>query len=289
MSVLTKTFVLLVIILSIVMTAGMVVFVNRTQNFTTTDKAQKAAIALKTAQIASLSAQNQLIGDERTQIQQAMQRQLDDAHKTIEQLQGDLAKSGTDLAQVNANLAQVTAAQKSATDALTVAQKTIDTQGQTIADGRKNIDDLTKKNAESSFAVNDMTNKYEVVNRQERDDREQIAQLQSDAKRYQDTLHKNGLSENTSRTLTGEPLVKVAGTVRSVQNIGGVPYATISIGAADQITKGMQLKVIDPKQQDPFLGYLIVDRVEPNESFGHLTGPRINSVRANEAEVRSQL
>jgi hypothetical protein len=288
-SVLTKTFVLLVVILSIVMTAGMVVYVNRSQNFVAADKTQKATINRLQAQNAALTTQIGLMGDERTQIQQSMQRQVDDANNTIRQLQLDLAKSATDLAQVNANLAQTTAAQKSATDALTVAQKTIDTQGQTIADARKSVDDLTKKNAELSFAINDMTNKYEVVNRQERDDREQIAQLQSDNKKYQEMLHKNGISEGSSRTLTGEPLVKVAGTVRSVQNIGGVPYATISIGAADQVTKGMQLKVIDPKAQDPFLGYLIVDRVEPNEAFGHLTGPRINDVRANEAEVRSQL
>lgn len=289
MSVLTKTFVLLVVILSIVETAGMVVYVNRSQNFVTSDKTQKATIARQTAEIASLRTQNQLSGEEKTQIQQAMQRQLDDANKQVAQLQSDLAARATDLAQVNANLAQVTAAQKSATDALTVAQKTIDTQGATIADARKSVDDLTKKNAELSFAINDMTNKYEVVNRQERDDREQIAQLQSDNKRYQDTLHKNGISEGSSRTINGEPLVNVAGTVRSVQTIGGVPYATISVGAADQITKGMQLKVIDPKAQNPFLGYLIVDRVEPNEAFGHLTGPRVNDVRPNESEVRSQL
>jgi hypothetical protein len=288
-SVLTKTFVLLVVILSIVETAGMVVYVNRSQNFVTSDKSQKAAIARQTAEIASLRTQNQLSGEEKTQIQQAMQRQLDDANKQVAQLQSDLAARATDLAQVNANLAQVTAAQKSATDALSVAQKTIDTQGSTIADARKSVDDLTKKNAELSFAINDMTNKYEVVNRQERDDREQIAQLQSDNKKYQDTLHKNGISEGSGRTINGEPLVNVAGTVRSVQTIGGVPYATISVGAADQITKGMQLKVIDPKSQNPFLGYLIVDRVEPNEAFGHLTGPRVNDVRANESEVRSQL
>jgi peptidoglycan hydrolase CwlO-like protein len=288
-SVLTKTFVLLVVILSIIMTAGMVVYVNRSQNFVTSDKTQKASIARLTAEKAALTTQIGLIGDERTQVQQAMQRQLDDARKTNDQLQSQLADRDTQIAQLNANLAQVTAAQKSANDALTVAQKTVDTQSGTIADARKNVDDLTKKNAELSFAINDMTNKYEVVNRQERDDREQIAQLQSDNKRQQETLHKNGITDANSRTLNGEPLVNVSGTVRSVQNIGGVPYATISIGAADQVTKGMQLKVIDPKQQNPFLGYLIVDRVEPNEAFGHLTGPRVNDVRANEAEVRSQL
>lgn len=289
MSVLTKTFVLLVVILSIIMTAGMVVFVNRSQNFSTALKTQKSTIDRLQAQVASLGSQNELLGNERTQIQQAMQRDLDAAHKDNQTLQASLTQRETDLAQVNANLAQATAAQKSTGDALTVAQKTIDTQNQTIADARKNIEDLNKKYVESSLAINDWTNKYEVVNRQERDDREQIAQLQADNRKYQETLHRNGITDGSGRTLNGESLVKVAGTVRSVESIGGVPYATISIGAADQVTKGMQLKVIDPKAQDPFLGYLIVDRVEPNEASGHLTGPRINSVRPNEAEVRSQL
>ena len=67
-----------------------------------------------------------------------------------------------------------------------------------------------------------------------------------------------------------------------------MPFATISVGAADQVTKGMQFKVIDPTARDPFLGYLIVDRVEPNEAIGHLTGPHVNDVHEG-AEVRTQL
>jgi hypothetical protein len=286
-SALTKIFVLLNVVLSIVLAAGMVVWVNRSENFVKTATTQSAALKLKDAQIASLRADNTLIGGERTQIQQSMQHQLDDMQKANMALQAQLNDKDTQIAQLNGNLAQATAAQKSANDALTVAQKMIDTQNTTLADSRKNETDLEKKNAELSFAVNDWTNKFEVVNRQERDDREQITQLQSDNRKYQETIHKNGLSEN-GPTLNGESLVKVAGVVRSAQNIGGVPYATIDVGAADQVTKGMQFKVIDPKAADPFLGYLIVDRVEPRQSFGHLTGPHINEVHEG-VEVRTQL
>ena len=50
----------------------------------------------------------------------------------------------------------------------------------------------------------------------------------------------------------------------------------------------MQFKVIDPKAADPFLGYLIVDRVEPRQAFGHLYGPHIDEVHEG-VEVRTQL
>lgn len=289
MSALTKIFVVLVVLLSIVMTAGTVVYVNRSQNFVAADKAQKAEIAREKARAAAAEANASMVGQERAAIQAAMQGEIDKLHGTIQAMQGSINERDTQIAQLNANLAQVNAAQKSATDALAVAQKTVDGQNATIADARKSLDDLTKKNAELSFAINDMTNKYEVVNRQERDDREQITQLQSDNRKYQETLHKNGISDNTSRNLTGESLVNVSGTVQSVQKIDGVPYATISIGAAQQVSKGMQFKVFDPKASDPFLGYLTVDRVEPNQAFGHLYGPHVNNVRPNEAEVRSQL
>lgn len=287
MSVLTKISVLLVVVLSIIMAAGTVVWVNRSQNFAKTVTDQSAQVKMLTAKVAGLNEQNTLLGGERTQIQQSMQHQVDDARKTIDQLQAASNDKDTQIAQLNGNLAQATVAQKSANDALTVAQKMIGTQDATIADMRKTGVESDKKSAELSFAVTDWTNKFEVVNRQERDEREQITQLQNDNRKLQETLHKSGITEN-SPTLNGESLVPVAGVVRSSQKIGGVPYATISVGSADQVTKGMQFKVIDPKARDPFLGYLIVDRVEPRQAFGHLSGPHVSDVHEG-VEVRTQL
>jgi hypothetical protein len=286
-SALTKIFVLLNVVLSIVLAAGVVVWANRSENFAKTLNSQGAENKLLKAQVASQNDQIALLGGEKTQIMQSMQHQIDDQRTANTTLQSQLAQKDTDLATVNANLAQATAAQKSATDALTVAQNMIKDQDATIADARKAQTDLEKKSAELTFAVNDWTNKYEVVNRQERDDREQITQLQSDNRKYEEQIHKAGITAN-SPTINAEPLVNVSGVVRSTQNIGGVPYATIDVGSAVHVTKNMQFKVIDPKASDPFLGYLIVDRVEPNQAFGHLQGPHINEVRQG-VEVRTQL
>jgi hypothetical protein len=289
LSALTKIFVVLLVILSIVETAGMVVWVNRSQNFTKTMNDQTTKLKSAQAQVGNLTDQIALIAAERTQIQAAMQKQIDSKQQEVDALTRSVTDRDTQIAQLNSNLAQVTAAQKSATDALTVAQKTVDQQNTAIAALRTSELELQKRTAEQSFAINDWTNKYDVVNRQERDDREQIAQLQGDNEKMRLVIHKAGIADGAApRTINGEPLVRVEGVIRSAQNINGVPFATISVGAADQVTKGMQFKIIDTRARDPFLGYLIVDKVEPNEAIGHLTGPHVNEVHEG-AEVRTQL
>ncbi len=77
----------------------------------------------------------------------------------------------------------------------------------------------------------------------------------------------------------------IRGVVKAKMNVGGVDYATILVGSADSVTKGMQFRVIDRTRQQ-FLGYLTVDAVEPNESSGHLTGPAVTAVQKGN-EVRT--
>jgi chromosome segregation ATPase len=224
------------------------------------------------------------LNNARAQVQ--LQRNLSD--QTINQLRGAVAERDATIAQVNSNLLQATAGQKSANDAMVVAQKTLGTQNDQLTDLRKENLDLAKRNSDDSLALSDLTNKYETVRAQWRDASEQNSQLQNDVKNLRETLHKAGVAENSAPDINREPMINVHGLVRSKQNIGGVPMATVDIGSSDQVTKGMQLKLIDPNSRDPFLGYLIVDRVEPNEAIGHLTGPRVNEVRPG-IQARTQL
>ena len=288
MSALTKIFVVLLVILSIIQTAGNVVWVNRQENFNTAIKTANAKVAEANArrdasEVALAASQNAT-----TQMRTQMQGQINAAHTEIDQLKATLTDRDTQLAQVNSNLQQVTAANKSANDALQVAQKTLDTTNTQMADLRKQQLDLQNRYAEAVLAINDWTNKYEVANRQWRDSTEQVNQLQGELKQRDELLKRNGITQNTSRDLNLEPLVRVEGVVRAKNNVGGVPMATISVGSADQVSKGMQFKVVDPTSQNPFLGYLTVDRVEPNEAIGHLSGPRVNEVRPG-VQVRTQL
>lgn len=286
MSALTKIFVVLLVVLSIVETAGMVVYVNRSEQFATTVKNLNGKLAAATAEVGSANDKAAMANTARQQLQQQMQAQIDAKVAQLNTIQGQLASEAARVAELEGNVAQMAAANKSANDALQVAQKSYDTINTQMADLRKAHTDLEKQYAEATFAINDLTNKYDVTNRNWRDANEQITQLNSELQKARDTLHRAGIAANTN--VQGEPLLNVQGVVRSKQNIGGIPYATISVGSADQVTKGMQFKVIDPQARNPFLGYLIVDRVEPNQAIGRLEGPHVNEVHPG-VQVRTQL
>jgi len=83
------------------------------------------------------------------------------------------------------------------------------------------------------------------------------------------------------------PATPINGVIRDKKNVNGVIFATISVGSQDQVTKNMVFNVIDREQGD-FLGYLRVDRVEPNEAIGRLDGPKVADIKPGN-EVRTQL
>jgi hypothetical protein len=78
----------------------------------------------------------------------------------------------------------------------------------------------------------------------------------------------------------------INGVVREVQPINGVLYASISVGSADSVSKGMEFKVVN-RETGAFLGILTVDMVELNESTGRLRGDRVSEIRPG-AEVKTQ-
>jgi hypothetical protein len=287
-SALTKVFVLLLVVLSLILTAGTVVYVNRADSFAKTLNDIKNENLRLTAAKGAAEQQQAIAENTVHQLEGQVQNQRNLGDQTINQLRGAIAERDANIAQLNSNLLQATAGQKSSSDALVVAQKVLGTQNDQLTEMRKENLDLAKRNSDDSLALSDLTNKYETVRTQWRDANEQNTQLQNDNKTLRETLHKAGIAENSAPTINTEPLINVHGMVRSKQSIGGVAMATIDVGSADQITKGMQLKLIDPNSQDPFLGYLIVDRVEPNQAIGHLSGPRVNEVRPG-VEVRTQL
>lgn len=288
MSALTKVFVLLLVVLSLVETAGIVVYVNRSQNFAQSLTASRNEVAAAKADATAARDQANLADIARQQSDATGQNQRNLSQQTIESLRAANLEKDAALAASEAKLSQALASQKSANDALVVAQKTLDTQNTQVADLRKQNMELQRRDSENSLALADMNNKFDVVTRQWRDSTEQNAQLQNENKRLNETMHKAGVSLTNPRTLNPESLIRVEGVVQSKQDVGGVPMATISVGSADQVTPGMRFSVIDRSSSDPFLGYITINRVEPNQAIGTLSGPRVNEIRRG-AEVRTQL
>lgn len=160
----------------------------------------------------------------------------------------------------------------------------------TVADYRKLIDDQTKRIADLNGALNDVTRFADQADRSRRSFQEQLTQSQGRMTTLEKFIKDAGLDVGqatgaSSGLRRGAPAI--VGTITDVKDIAGVPYATIGVGSADEVQKGMQFTVID-KARGEFLGFLTVESVQPQEAVGRLSGPKLDQVKTG-VEVRTQL
>jgi len=293
LSVLTKIFVVLLVVLSLILSAGLIVFVNRQEDFKASAASLQKQLAVErqqtslvTEQVASEKSHSQAIATELTNQINALQTEVSNKD-------ADLAKRDVQINELNGNLSQANASNKSTAEALKVAQDTIKTQDDNAAQVRTNDDKLQKEIVEDSNRITDLTNSLEVTTRHDRLMAEQNAQISQQLAVANEALRKYNISPTGTVNPAGgainvTPSVNINGVVRDFRKINGVPYATISVGSADAVTRNMQFKVIDPLH-GAFLGYLTVDNVQDHEATGHLSGPGVEKIQSNISEVRTQL
>lgn len=287
MSALTKVFIVLLVVLSMLLTAGLVVFINRTENW---------------KQVSS-DTQGKLITAQREKDelnQQILVVKANDDHRYTALLallagtQNDLATAQLANTTKDGQIAELNSAAlvkdnqiSNATEAVKVAQAQNGVQQTTIGKLRDDQANLQKQNNDLNLAVSKLNNQLEVTERARREYAEENVQLAADLKAAKDLIHAQGLDRGQpTAVINPTATVALTGVIRDKKVIAGVPYATISLGSADAVTKRMQFKVIDTNQ-NLFLGYLTVDTVEPHEATGRLSGPHPDAVQAG-AEVRTQ-
>jgi len=285
----TKLFVVLHVVLSMLLTAGVVVFVNRVDDYakTVADLKQKntaadaRAAAAGTAADAAKEALNKANTDLQKQVLDAANERVA-AASALNAAQMQLADISKQLAIVQADNSKFA----SMSQALQAAQTAAIAQ---VTELRTKVDDLTKSKLELDTAVADLTNQRDVLEKQRRDLAEKVSmiggqydQVLAAAKDQHIDLNKLPKAPGTG---SGAPPIN--GVVSEVRMIEQVPYATISVGSADAVVKGMEFKVIDRDKGD-FLGVLTVESVDTNEATGRLYGPHVDNVRKG-VEVRTQL
>ena len=289
MSPLTKLFVVLLIVCSLLLTASVVIFVNQTQDFrkwgedaemarkkserdvAQANAAESAAKAREMEAIASANATVAALQQERT----AMSQKLAEADSAVNKLKSDLLiKEG--------NISEMVAA--------------IKTSQQNVSDTAKRnealiaeADKLRIQSAELTGANTDLQKRLDEAERERRFTSEQLSQAKSDVDRLQALVKERGIAPSAAMAKKpGSSTPDLKGVISSVKTEDGQTYAQISLGSADKVEKGMELIVIDPVAQQ-FLGKFIVDSVDTNTSFGRLEGPRVQDVKANNTQVVSKL
>jgi hypothetical protein len=275
---LTKIFIVLLVVCSLLLSAAVVVFVNRVDNYEGASKKLQSDVA---AAKASSNSMTNRLAEMDTQMRNAqtaaaaregeMSRDATRLGTQVQELNGKLAQAEKELqianGTINGTAAVAKAAQEENKGLLSLNN-----------DLRTKSDDLLRQNGELNIAVTTKENQNRALSQNLKFEQERYAEVMQQVK----NAPKAGSSEATPT-----PSSPIAGHVTSVDIIGGKKYATISVGSADNVEKGMKFNVIN-SQGGEFLGFLTVDRVESNEAIGAVEGTKIDKIQKG-VDVRTQL
>jgi hypothetical protein len=289
LSALTKLFVVLAVVLSLLLVSGLVVFVNRIEDFKKSEAVAKSQAKFAEAQrqdaldlLQAKTGEMARMVDVATARASASEQQLNTQLAAVAQLRGDLQGAKAEAAKAGIDASNAMLALKSSEESYKAADGNITAL-------RKENDDLRIKYGEATVATTDLANKKDILEGKNRKLLEDVTDLQ----RQNDDLRTSGRTvafpgtSGTSRPAASAEGMNLKGVIREKKNIQGVEYAVISLGSADQVAKGMQFKVID-RGANQFLGYLTIDSVDYNDATGHLSGPNVPAVRPG-VEVVSNL
>lgn len=286
MSPLTKVFVVLLVVLSMLLTAATVAYVNLDNEKRTTAEALATSLKTELAAKERARADADAIRSVAEENLQTAQNQIEQMRQALNNLQAQLVDRATNLGQAQSQLAMQSADMTRLTEALKASEATKSTLQEQVTQLRKTNDERLGQNTQLNESVSDLTNKLEVTERERQNLAEQLAEARMQLDKTSAQLRGLGVSPGdavAAGTRVGPP---INGVIRSVRPIANIPYATISVGANDGVAKGMEFKVL--AKSGDFLGVLTVDSVEATESTGRLAGPKVATIQPG-AEVKTQL
>jgi hypothetical protein len=258
----------------------LIVFVNRLDASATATKAAQARIT-------RLEDESRIAQQEAATIRGAQQAVQIQAQNQVAAVRSDLDAAGrqildlrSQLAEAQAQLASERAAVAAANEALKVAQNNQGAlQGQ-LADLRTSQDKVMQQFTEANLSINDLQNRLAQTERARRDLAEQLAAIQTGDNNAPAGGGRSAGGGGFDGAQVASSRARIEGVIRERRVIAGQPYATISIGSNDAVTKGARFNVLGSNGQ--WLGYVTVTTVQPEEAFGKLEGPGINQIREND-------
>lgn len=288
MSILTKIFVVALVVLSLLLSAATITFVNSIDDYKRlmdSYKTQLASAELKanSAKTESEAAQTKLSAerDEAVKALQVRDAQIADLTREVADRGAQLASANSSKTIADANVSKLTAA-------VSASEATKAQFAQTITALRGDLARLQTQNGELNVAFSDASNKLSITEEARRVATEQLSELRTQLDKVSGALRDRGVDPTritSSGLAAGAPAIN--GVIRNTRVISGIPHAQISVGSEDAVKVGMEFNILD-RTNGRFLGKLKVVAVEPNEAVGQITGPNPQAVAAG-AEVRTQL
>ncbi len=286
MSPLTKVFVVLLVILSMLLSAATVVLVNARDEKRQSLEAARNQLTQEVTRATNLrneaDAARQIAVDNLTN---AMQ-QNEQLKQQLNNLNAQLIDRATQLGQAQSQIAMMSADITRLTEGLQASEKTKGALQAQNNELRQTNDQRLTENTQLNQRVNELTNTLDVTERERRQLAEQLAEARRNVEQMGAQLRGVGLSTEQVAAAGSRVGPPVTGVIRNVRPIAGIPYATISVGSNEGVRKGMEFRVVD--RGGNFLGILTVESVEQQEATGRLQGPKVAEIRAGN-EVKTQV
>jgi seryl-tRNA synthetase len=268
---LTKIFVMLLVVSSLLNAAAIVVFVNKEQ---ITDQAYKELAGKNGALESDKDALNASYGAAHGQVlalQQLAAKDAADTKSALDKAAADLASKDADNKQLLRNSQAQDGNLQASAAQLSIALSTVKQDAQTINDLRDAISKAVQNQAESDAALARQRQLAETYGRQVEYLSEQIKKAQDTIKAYSSVITQNRLTLPTEPTAQSMSGPAVSGIVQDKQSVNGVTYLTISVGSTDSVQPGMQFRVVDTQSQpQEFLGILTITQADANSAIGRL-------------------
>lgn len=293
MSPLTKLFVVLLVLVSIIQTAGIVTFVNKLEPLQTQLANAQADAKVQMALATTKAADLQAATDQLRAANDAIKAQKNEFNTQLQTYRTTIESRDADIAKLRGDAAVLVSANASQSAALQLSEDSKSKLSDQVLALRKDADERQRENIELGARLNQITAEKTIADRDVRHLTEQLTELTSKNGQLGKMLEELGVPQ--SRIASNDPVRSVIsapainGVVRSRRTIAGKDYATISIGSADQVTKGMEFKILD-KETGAFLGILTVDVLDANEAMGQIVAEPNNLAKIKAGnEVRTQI
>ena len=290
MNTLTKLFVVLLVITSILTAAAAVVFVSRVQPLQDLLTAQKLTADTMRAQAASANA---ALERARQQLSDNLADQVNTAKAAADQvrtLQSQLEADQTTIAQLQTEKAGRDSNVNTLTAGVSEATATMNKLMEQVTNLRTSNDTLVKRIEDYSHRNSELNAQVEALGSRQSDTEEQLESAKEDQQKLAAYVKNHGgnpdeiVAENTAY---GPGAPDISGVVRDKSVINGKTWVTINVGSADGVAKGMKFYVLSGGE---FLGIVTVDTVDSNDAIGMLEGDaaKVAQVHAGN-DVKTQI
>jgi hypothetical protein len=291
LSPLTKTFVVLLVIVSMLNAAAIVVFVNKAQPLQPQLTALNAQLqAAKLEATSNLNARQKSEDSYNAEVQQH-QKDNSNNQAAVAAVQSQLNEAHVAIARLTADNTDLQAAMNTANNNVQISTKTSSTLQEQTVQLRTMNDKLVKDNEEFAKRNAQLTSTLESLTQKQEETQEQLAQNKENLEKLAATLRQKGYDP---QAIIDQPVAgggigapSIEGVVREKSIINGNTFVTISVGSADGVAKGMKFNVLDGSD---FIGVVTIDTVDSDNSIGKLEGPQDKVGRVkNGDEVKTQL